>query len=893
MRNLLRRIWYIASGRRHELDLADELAFHREMKVQELRDQGMNEAEIAAATQRAMGNDVAERQRARDVWVWPWLQDVTQDVRFGARMLAKDRRFTAAAVLALGLGIALNNSVFTIVNTAMFKEVPFAEPDRLVDLRLEDSRGLGGQVPVPDYREWRDTVKSFEGLAGHASGTMNLSDDSRSAERLRGGYVSSNLLRLLRTTPIAGRGFVPDDERPGAESVTLVSYETWQSRYGGEPIVGQAVRVNGAPSTVIGIMPQGFAFPFMTQLWQPLSAAPGIGEARRDRRMLGVVGRLAEGADLPAARAEMQTVAATIAGAHPDSHKDLRLNVMSLSDSVIYTRRDGTILSTLMGAVAIVLLIACANVASLLLARSTHRAREIAVRTALGATRWRVIRQLLVECALIAAMASAVGAWLSIFGAREISRAFGVYEVGAPGGAVMPYWVDLSFNGLAWMFLGAVALFTSLAAGLVPAWHLSRTKVNDTLKDGGRSGSATFRARRMTSGLLVAQLALTVMLLSAAGMLTRSFFDLYFKDLVIDTTGMVTARVTLPAARYPTRESQQQFLDRLDERLTATPVLASATLASDSLLMPLGFALSSLEVEGNEAAREAERPQVFAVTVGPRYFETLGLALTRGRALTPIDGLPAQEGAVVNERFAAKFFPGGDALGHRIRATTPATAQAAPWFTIVGIARTMPTFVRAVDTEAVAYLPMNAEPRPQRTVSIIARAADAQAGPELAVQALREQVSAIDRDLPVFAVQTLDDAAAMGRASSRMIGSWFVTIAIIALVLAIVGLYALTAHGVAQRNHEIGVRMALGARAAQVVWLFVRRTVVQLTLGLSLGLAGALSLSGVPFIRDANPKDPTTLALVCALLVAVALTASAWPARKAARVDPATALRAD
>lgn len=329
---------------------------------------------------------------------------------------------------------------------------------------------------------------------------MNLGDDRRSAERLRGGYVSSNVLPLLRIKPVAGREFVPEDDRPGAESVTMLGYDIWQSRYGGEPVVGHAVRVNGAPSTIIGVMPPGFAFPFQTQLWQPLSAAPGAGDAGRERRMLGVFGRLADGTDLSAARAEMQTITATIAEAHPESHRGLQLAVMTLSDSVIYTRRDGTILSTLMGAVAIVLLIACANVASLLLARSTHRSREIAVRTSLGATRWRIVRQLVVECGLIALMASALGVWLSIFGARQISRAFGVYEVGAPGGAMRPYWVDLSFNGLAWMFLGAVALFTSLAAGLAPAWHLARTNANETLKD-GRSGSATFRARRMTGGL--------------------------------------------------------------------------------------------------------------------------------------------------------------------------------------------------------------------------------------------------------------------------------------------------------------------------------------------------------------------------------------------------------
>ncbi|MDP2322189.1 MAG: ABC transporter permease [Acidobacteriota bacterium] len=676
MRILLRRIWYIAAGRRQELDLADELAFHREMKAEELRDRGLSEAEIAAATQRELGNDLSARQQARDIWVWPWLQDISQDVRFGMRMLAKDRRFTVAAVLALGLAIGLNNAVFTIVNTAMFKELPFDEADRLVDLRLVDTRGTG-QVSPPDYRDWRNAARSFDGLAAHTGGTMNLSDDRRSAERLRGGYVSSNAFRLLRMLPIAGRDFVAEDERPGAASVAMLSYEIWQSRYGGEPVIGRAVRVNGAPSTIVGIMPPGFAFPFMTQLWEPLSAAPGIETAGRDRRMLGVFGRLAATSDLPAARAEMEAIAATIAETHADTQEGLQLSVMTLSDSVIYTRRDGTILATLMGAVAIVLLIACANVASLLLARSVHRSREIAVRTSLGATRWRILRQLLVECGLIALMASALGVWLSVFGAREISRAFGVYEVGAPGGAVMPYWVDLSFNGLAWMFLGGVALLTSLAAGLVPAWHLSRTNVNDTLKDGGRSGSATFRAR-------------------------------------------------------------QQFIDRLDEQLTATPVLASATVTSDTPFMPLSFSLSALEVDGRELAPDSQRPQAFAVTVGPRYLETLGLTLTRGRGLSGPDGLRGQEGAMVNERFAAKFFPGGDALGQRIRFTTPATAQHAPWFTIVGITRTVPTFIRAVDTEPAAYLPMNAEPRLHRTVSVIARA-EPGAGPSLAVEALRAE----------------------------------------------------------------------------------------------------------------------------------------------------------
>ena len=890
MRNLIRRIWYIATGRRQEQDLADEVAFHREMKAQELRERGVGERDVVAATRRALGNDLSARQQSRDVWVPPWLQDISQDIRFGARMLIKDRRFTIAAVVALGLGIGVNNSVFTILNAALFKELPFPEPSRLVDLRLTDPRG-SGSVSYADFRDWQAGTTSFEGLGATVMSTMNISDE-RGAERLRASYLSANTFRLLRTRPIAGREFIAADERPGAPSATIVSYEIWQTRYAGEPIVGHAIRVNGVPSTIVGVMPPRFAFPMLTQIWQPLSSAPGLSEANRDRRNLGVFGRLADGVNLAEARAEMETVAAGIAGQYPDTHKALRFSITTLRDGMNVARQSSLILATLLGAVGFVLLIACANVASLLLARSTHRSREMAIRASLGASRWRIIRQLLIECALIAVLASALGFWLSIFGGRQMAKAFGVYEVGAPGGTVMPYWVDLSTDTFTWMFLGAACLVASLGIGLVPAWHLAGTNVNDTLKEGGRAGSSV-RARRMTGGLIVAELALTMILLCGAGLMVRTFADLYFTDLLIDTKGVVAMRVVLPAQKYATRADQQRFFDSLDDRLSAVPAFASAALVSDVPFMPLGFSLSSLAIRGREAAPGTESPQVFAVTAGPRYFETVGLAVTHGRMLAGADGLPGQEGCVVNERFAERFFPGGDALGQRIQFTTP-TSTNAPWLTIVGTSQTLPTFVRKQDTEAVAYVPMKADPRPQRAMSLVIRAANAGAGMETLVDAMRQQVAALDSDLPIFAIQTLDDAAAMGRNSSHMIGSWFVTIAIVALVLATVGLYALTAHGVAQRKQEIGVRMALGAQAPQVVWLFVRRTVVHLVLGLALGLAGALAVGGLlPFLGGTNPRDLLTLIVVSTLLVVVALAASVWPARKAARVDPVVALRAE
>jgi putative ABC transport system permease protein len=897
MRHFLRRIWYIATGRRQELELADEMAFHREMKAQELRDRGVSEAEIASLAQRELGNDLSARQQARDVWVWPWLQDITQDVRFGVRMLAKDRRFTIAAVLALGLGIGVNNSMFTIVDMVLFRDLPFVEPHRLVEPQLVDDRN-NDFVSYADYLAWSAAARSFEGLAATSGGTMNLSDDANPAERIRGGYLSSSALALLRVRPILGRGFLAEDDRRGAPSVVILGYEVWQGRYGGDAsIVGRTVRVNGVPATVIGVMPARFGFPMLAQAWQPIAAMPGLSDTNRRQRNVNIVGRLSDGVSLEQARAEVRTMAAQIAQDHPDTNQGLKANVLTLAEATIRARGDGAILSTLMGAVGFVLLIACANVASLLLARSAHRAREMAIRASLGATRWRITRQLLIECGIIAVLAGVLGTWLSIYGAREIAQAFNVFEIGAPGETTTPYWVDPSMSTVTLMFVGAACLFTSLAIGVVPSWHLSRTNVNDVLKDGGRTGNATVRARRMTGGLLIAELALTVVLLTSAGLLIRTYFSLYLTDLVLDTRGVVTMRVSLPGQKYATRDQQQQFVDALFQRLGGQPLFSSAGLGSDIPIHPLGFASGALAIHGRTPVAGEEPPSVFRVMAGPGYFETLGMPIVRGRGLTAMDGLTGQEGALINERFAAKFFPTGDAIGQRIQLTPPGPApQPSPWLIIVGITPSLPNFLPDRQEEAVAYVPMRVDPAHLRAVSIIVRTADRGAAAKAAAAAtLREQVTAIDADLPVFGIQTLDEAAAVARGPTRLIGSWFITIALVALILAGVGLYALTAHSVAQRAPEIGVRMALGAQSGQVVWLFVRRTLVQLGLGLAIGVAGALALGRLLslFLRGTSPHDPMTLIVVCGLLVIVAIAASIWPARKAARVDPVVALRAD
>ncbi len=541
--------------------------------------------------------------------------------------------------------------------------------------------------------------------------------------------------------------------------------------------------------------------------------------------------------------------------AYPATNKDLRVTLPTLQEALSGGGQARTILATLMGAVTFVLLIACANVASLLLARSTNRSREIAVRSALGAGRWRIIRQLLVECLLIAVVAAILGLALSRYLSGLMASAFDIYEIGAPGGTTRPYWVDISVDGLTVVFLGALALFVSVAVGLMPSWHLSKTNVNDVLKESGRAGGTTVRARRLTGALLVGQLALTVVLLTGAGLLTRSFFAQYSRDLVLDTRGIVTMRIDLPPSKYPGQERQRQFVRELDQRLSVLPVFSSVALGSDIPLHPVGFGSRSLAVEGVTWDAATESPSVFHVAVGPRYLETLGLKLLRGRSLTPFDASPGQEGVIVNQRFASRYFPDGDAIGKRIRLTVPVEPKTSAWFTIVGVSPSVPNFFQERAAEPVVYVPFDAEPGMQRAISILVRATDPTLGRTAAAAVLREQVAAMDADLPVFGVQTLDEAVLTSTRPTLTIGSWFATIALVALVLATVGLYSLTAHGVAQRSHEIGVRMALGARSTQVMWLFLRRTVIQLALGLTLvsparwGLAGCCRSSCATPIR--------------------------------------------
>ena len=888
----LRRMWYLLWHRRLDAALAEELELHRELTERTLEERGLTTAAARIEARRRLGNVTLVRDDARDVWGWAWLQDIWLDVRFAARMLTKDPRFTLAVVLALGLGIGVNNSVFTVINTALIRDVPFAEPDRLLDLGLINRDGRDVGLSYPDYRDWT-AATTLEGIGVSVDAIMNVSDEGRAPQRLRGTYVSANTFGLLRSQPVLGRGFLPADDRPDAPPVAIVSYGLWQDRYGGDPaVIGRPVRINNVVATVVGVMAPRFSYPFITEAWQPLRFAPSLElESRNARPFRNVIARLAETADLPRAQAEVEAIAAGLAQSFPDSNKDLRPKLQLMKNSV-GARQAKPMLMTFMGAVGFVLLIACANVANLLLARATTRSREFAIRASLGATRWRIVRAQLIECLMLAALAGGLGTICSLYGAKALSVGFSVIEPGASPGALMPFWVDLSVDKMVLAFVGTTCLFSTLVFGLVPALQAARINVSGALKEGGRGATTGRQWRRWTSVFIVAEVALTVVLLAGAGLLWRSFYAKYRADLVVDASGLVTARLTLPANRYDTPAKRQQFFAALQERLASVPALGAVAITSQPPLSP-GGASRTLVIEGAPAAAGVKAPTVSYVYSGPRYFDALGIRMRRGRTFADGDAWAGREGAIVDERFAEAYFPGSDPIGRRIqlRSETPAQAPS-PWLTIVAVAPTMPDFSPPPLRHAVVHVPIGAEPSPGQDISVVARST---ADLAVVAAAMRDEVRAIDPDLPVYAIETVDAAAGRARLPQRLVSTWFGVIALIGLVLSTLGVYALTVYGVAQRTQEIGVRMALGARGPQVAWLFLRRTAAHLAVGLVLGVCGTLATGKLlqSFLVETSAHDPLTLAAVVIFLTTVAAVASLIPSRRAARLDPVTALRGE
>jgi predicted permease len=807
------------------------------------------------------------------------------DIQFAVRLLLKDRWFTLMAAAVLALGIGANNAVFTIINGVLLRSLPFQKPEQIMFVLTRDAKGRDMGISIKDFDDWRSASRSFSNLSFVFSGSFNVGEEGKIPDQYFGSYVSSNFFRMLQIAPARGRDFTPDEDKVGAAPVVIISSAVWTLRFARDPdVVGRTIRLNSLTASIVGVMPDGFRFPNDADVWMPYGTLPtAITDQPRQARGYFSIGRLADGVTVDQAQAEMKAIGSRLATQFPDTNKDLAPYPDPFEKRIVGSQLR-TLFWALMGAVGFVLLIACSNVANLLLSRAAHRINEIGVRVAVGASRWRIVRQLLVESVLLSMVAGSLGMIISIGGIRWFDSE--TQNVGKP------YWMVFTMDWRTFAFFLALCLVTGIVFGLAPALHVSKTNVFETLKEGGRSGSGS-RARRWSTGLVVAQLALTLVLLAGAGFMMRSFLTMYRMDIGASTSRLISMQMILSARKYPSLDDRAAFLRRVDEQFATVADVQAASTTTNS---PFGGgAVRQLEVDGKTTAPGERPPLVTMLSVGARYFGTIGVSAIQGRVFIDTDGESGREGVIVNQRLVTLHLAGSNPVGRQIRLTEdPPTGNQARWVTILGVVPNVRqrNNNQEAEPDPIAYIPHRQNVTMARAAMVLARA---RTNTGQASQALREAMRVIDPDLALFNLKTVDELLGQQRWLLRVFSVMFTTFAGIALVLAAVGLYAVTAYSVSQQTREIGIRMVLGAQPVQVIWLFLARAFVQLAIGLTIGIAGAFGVGRLlqAFLVQTSTRDPVTLVSIVVLLVVVAIVACVGPARNATRLDPMVAIRRD
>jgi putative ABC transport system permease protein len=812
--------------------------------------------------------------------------DLFRDLRFAGRLLVKDRWFTLMAIVVLALGLAANNTVFTIVNAVLLRNLPLPNPHQIMWVGTRDAQGRDLGVSLRDFEDWRASTRTLSAMTFMFNGSFNVGSEGLIPDSVPGAYASANLFKMLRVSPVMGRDFSAEEDTPGTGLVVLISDSLWRQRYGGDrAIVGKTIRIGDAPGTIIGVMPPGMNFPFNAEVWIPAGAMPAaIQNQPREARGYFAVGRLADGVTVEQSRAELQAIGKRLTDQYPKTNKDLWPRADPFVERILGPQ-IAVLFWSLMGAVAFVLLIACSNVANLLLARAARRSGEMSVRVAVGASRWQIVRQLLIESLLMAFIAGGLGLFLSIAGIRWFAAE--AQNVG------VPYWMVFTMDWRTFTFLLVLCLATGVIFGLAPALHASNTNVHEMLKEGGRTGTGGVRARRWTGSLVVLQLALTLVLLAGGGLMLRSFLTMYRMDIGIQTGRMMMSAMIIPARKYPGWEDRTRFLQAIDDHFAS---VTGIDAASTTTAIPFGGgAVRQLEVDGRAGTPGVRLPEVTMLSVGSRYFDAIGVSLIRGRPFTNADGTPGQQVAIINQRLAEVYFKGQDPVGRPIRLSQDVAGGAPPqWLTVVGLAPNVRqrNNNQERDPDAVAYIPHRQNTTMARAAVVLART---RTDPTQATRILREAMQAVDPDQALQTPRTLDDALAQNRWFLRVFTTMFAVFAVMALVLSAVGLYAVTAYAVTQQTRDIGVRMVLGAQSGQVIWLFLKRSLVQLAIGVAAGLGAAVAVGRVlqSFLVQTSTHDPVTLVSIVVLLTVVAIAACIGPARKATRLDPLIAIRRD
>jgi putative ABC transport system permease protein len=836
----------------------------------------MPPADAARAARRSFGSVDRMAEAYRDQQGLPFLDALASDVRFAWRLLLRNPSFSVTAILVLALGIGVNNMFFSILHAHTMRGLPLPDADRVVWISTREDGGATRGISGADVEAFERRARSLASLAALTAAPMVVVDEGRPAERLDGAFVSASAWTLARANAVAGRTFAAADDAPGAASVAVLGEGLWHARYGADPgVLGRSIHVNGVPSTVIGIVPDRTGLPSTAEVWLPLAQRPGAPEERRNARSLELLGRLQDGATLEQAQAELTTIVESLAPERPGS-PPLRARVMPVNERYLGSMTEPVWLAFL-AAGSLIAVIACANVATLLLARSVQRARELAIRTSIGASRIRLIRQLLIESALIAVCGGLAGFALSRAG-------LALFRTAIPD-RVLPYWIDYSADARIAAALIAVTIATVFVFGLLPAVHASRTDVNHVLKDGAHTSNGR-RGGLWTTAFLSAEFALAVVLLSMLAAQIRTTRPEIASDDLLDSTDLVTATLTLPAAAYSSAVERAQFYRQLDERLRAQPAIISTSVAS---VLPLsGGDQRTLAIPG-QAPSGHEPVTVRTVAISPSYFQTIGVTTTRGRDFTDLDGTPGHGSVIVNERFAQKFFPDRDPIGQTITLAQKNAATADQrTLNVIGIAPIIRQSPLA-EPEPIAYLPLG-DSYPATAVLIARGVATADT-----VSTMKAAVQAIDPHLPLYRTRTMSQAVRDAGWNGRLGARLFLTITLLAVVLTTAGLFAVAVHTVSQRTRELGLRMALGAGPGRIAAVVARRLGFQVLVGYGAGIVCSMAWSS--FFPEggsgAQPTDPQSLLIVGAMLLAMAVAACAIPTRRAMRLNPLDTIRCE
>jgi putative ABC transport system permease protein len=800
-----------------------------------------------------------------------------QDIRYAVRTLLNNRGFTTVAIVCLALGIGVNVAIFSLVDGVLLKPFPFADGERIIALNSTNKRlgvGLAG-ISYLDLRDWREQTTTLSDIAGFQRRSLTISDNRMDPERYQGAAVTWSLFHLLGIPPAGGRDFGPDDDRVGAEPVIIIGDDVWKQRYDSSPdIIGRAVSVNGRSHTIIGVMPPKFAFPQIERLWVPL--APSMESSKRDARSLGVFARMKPGVSQGQVQADLDAVTGRLAAAYPAENADWRARIRQLKE-VMLPSDVNVILMAMMGAATLVLLIACANVANLLLARASVRQREISIRAALGAGRPRIIRQLLTEAVLIGLVSVPLGIAVAWIGLHLLQGAI-------PQDGV-PYYVRWSLDARSLAYAVAVSMLTGIVFGLAPAVQVARTNLHESLKEGGRGAAGSSRTR-LRSTFVVTEVALSLVLLVGASLFVRSFLNLQGSAVGFETKPLLTMRFFLPGVQYEDAEAKARRAEDVVRRVESLPGVQNA-FASNLVPLGGGGGAGRALVDG-KAFEPGKEPFIGFVATSPHMLRTMNLTLVRGRDFTDAEGWTRTPVAVINQAMAKRIWGDDDPVGRRFRLGGDRIPD---WFTVIGVVTDFRHFAGDGGNQPPppsAYVPYRFEPA--ISAGLVIRVAG---DPGSVTAAVRDQIRQADSSLPVFQIRSMEELHRLSYWQDRLFGWIFSIFGAIALVLATIGVYGVLSYSVSQRTQEIGVRVALGAGRRVILRLVIGQGLRLAAVGIIVGLGAAFLVTR--FIRtllyNVTATDPLSFTSVSLFLVIMAFVASYVPARRALAVDPIVALR--